>query len=173
MCSLDGRSETSTGAIPGERTRASLGEVCEDRLDGFLCSRNARSRTSLVGRAHDGKATASPSQSESGKGGRNSMVGAVGWTKSALKKYNADTILIVQDTQLRLEETPVALVVAERSLRNATIIFALNFHFSFSKRVSTNTLRKRVSASLNNARRKGGQEKGSGIFFDCCPENRF
>ena len=52
MCSLDGRSETSTGAIPGERTRASLGEVYEDRLDGFLCSRNALSRTPLVGCAH-------------------------------------------------------------------------------------------------------------------------
>jgi hypothetical protein len=51
MCSLDGRSETSTGAIPGERTRASLGEVCEDRLDGFLCSRNARPVKALVGRA--------------------------------------------------------------------------------------------------------------------------
>jgi hypothetical protein len=51
MCSLDGRSETSTGAIPGERTRASLGEVYEDRLDDLLCSRNARSRAPLAERA--------------------------------------------------------------------------------------------------------------------------
>ena len=49
MCSLDGRSETSTGAIPGGRTRASLGEVCEDRLDGFRCPRNAPGFVCLVG----------------------------------------------------------------------------------------------------------------------------
>ncbi len=41
MCSLDGRSETSTGAIPGERTRASLGEVCEDGLE-ISCARATR-----------------------------------------------------------------------------------------------------------------------------------
>src|SRR6266545_2501956 len=49
---FDGRSGTNTGAIPREGKQASLEGACEGRLDGLLCSRNARSRTPLVRRAH-------------------------------------------------------------------------------------------------------------------------
>ena len=60
VTSLDDRSETSMGAIPGVRTRTSIWEGCEDRLDGLLCSRNARPEKALVGRAHVGSPPGRP-----------------------------------------------------------------------------------------------------------------
>jgi hypothetical protein len=53
-CSLDGRSRTSTGAIPGEGERASLAGPLDSRIAAHGVDHRVKSRAVFVRRAHVG-----------------------------------------------------------------------------------------------------------------------